>query len=128
MINLAGHELADVYCELELRRAGIDVLIGEDAKGEVRTRVTGKLGPFTFRRAWYYWIVEGPMPMPVAVQLYLDPVGVQDVRVEGHCVCPDPREYCKHQSTVDSYHIDSQAGLDLFARTVRKYGLDKVTA
>lgn len=125
MMNLAGHELADVYCELELRRAGIDVVFGDESNGEVRTKVTGAIGPFTFKRAWYYWMVEGPMPLVAAIEMYRDPAGARDVRVEGLCGCPDPRDYCKRQSTVNSYHIDTQEGLDLFVRIVRRYGLDK---
>lgn len=125
MMNLAGHDLADVYCELELRRAGIDVVFGDESKGEVRTKVTGVIGPFTFRRAWSYWTVNGPMPMVAAIEMYRDPAGARDVRVDGHCGCPDPREYCKGREFIYSYHIDTQEGLDLFVRTVRRYGLDK---
>lgn len=54
--------------------------------------MTGRIGAFTFRRAWSYWIVSGPMPLDVARRLYADPVGATDIRVNGHCGCPAPGE------------------------------------
>jgi hypothetical protein len=91
--NLAGVKDCDKQIELELRRAQIEVVHGERSKGEVPYSITGKLGEFTFRRAWYYWVVNGMMPIEVARRLYADPVGRRDVRVGGHCGCPAPDEY-----------------------------------
>ena len=81
--------------------------------------------PFVFTRGWYYWRVSGFIPLPIAEILYEDPVGRKDVRVAGHCGCPPPRDWTKiaGQLVVDSYHIDSQAGLDLFAQTIRDHDL-----
>jgi len=89
MRNLAGHEQATEYCTEELKRCGIRVVEAE-VKGEVPSRVIGKLGPFTFRRAWYYWVVKGPTPLHVAIELYANYVGKKDIRVDGHCGCPAP--------------------------------------
>jgi hypothetical protein len=84
---------------------------------------------FIFCRAWYYWIVTGFVPLHVAEELYADPIGKKDVRVSGHCGCPAPKEWIKdrqliagHQC-VESYHIDSQEGLNLFVRTLRAHSL-----
>lgn len=73
----------------ELERCGIPV---EEVtgKGEVPYRHMGKLGDFTFIRAWYYWTVRGPVPLAVAQELYEDRVGRTDIRVAGHCACPPP--------------------------------------
>jgi hypothetical protein len=62
----------------------------EDPKGEVESRVRGQLGPYSFRRAWKYWVVNGDVPLDVARELYSDPVGETDIRVAGHCGCPAP--------------------------------------
>lgn len=63
------------------------------AAREVGAEVAGRLGAFTFERAWYYWIVRGPMPLEVARRLYAEPVGREAVRVAGHCACPPPDEW-----------------------------------
>jgi hypothetical protein len=170
--NLAGVELCDNFIRRELDRARIDIVEGDRTTQEVPYSVTGKLGPFTFKRAWYYWVVQGPMPLEVALELYADTVGKSDVRVAGHCACPPPEppwvEYydadgfkLEHdpdgeqaadwanlhakghlkspeeerirfvadapataaRAFVESYHIDSEIGLRLFADTVRAKGL-----
>lgn len=174
MMNLAGHPNNDPIVEAELTRCRIDVVRGPYSSGEVITSITGRLGPFSFRRAWRYWVAEGPMPLAVAEGLYADPVGKDDVRVAGHCGCPPPagpwvtwydgdgvkllgmdqREECERYLAsgsramkesalrvlaanrfvvdpravgagfVESYHIDSEIGLRLFADAIRQHGLD----
>lgn len=89
MINLAGCKESDEHIARELRRARIDA-VSVPVYGEPKATLAGKLGPFTFTRAWRYWVVEGPMPLAVARELYADPIGVDDVRVAGHCGCPPP--------------------------------------
>jgi hypothetical protein len=133
MMNLAGLPNPDPVIERELTRCRIEVVRGETSKGEVATSLTGRLGPFTFRRAWYYWIVSGRVPLAVADELYADPVGVTDVRVGGDCGCPDPRDYTMRfvddvtqgHGSIETYHIDSEVGLRLFADAIRRHGLDK---
>lgn len=93
MKNLAGNTDADIYCAAELTAAGIEIaILPEQVRGEVPTRVTGKIGGITLRRAWRYWVAEGRVPLDVARRLYADPVGAMDVRVAGHCACPAPGE------------------------------------
>ena len=119
MQNLAGNRNADIVIRVELRAAGIeerDLLARE--VGEVPATIGGKLGAFTFRRCWYYWAAEGPMPLDAARRLYVDPVGRKDVRVAGHCGCPPPDGW-ECDGFVWSYHIDSEEGLCLFANMVR---------
>lgn len=127
MKNLAGNKDCDDSVEVELRRAGIEVVSGAKSNGEVSTIITGQLEQFTFVRAWRYWMVRGHVPLVVARELYENLIGKTDVRVVGHCDCPPPEEYAVHldggERFVTSYHIDSQAGLQLFADTLRKHKL-----
>jgi hypothetical protein len=94
------------------------VHLDEMPRREVPSMVEGKFGKFTFARAWTYWIVIGPMPLFAAREMYNNPVGATDVRIDGNCTCPEPRD-----AIIYSYHIDSQEGLNLFTATIRKYGL-----
>lgn len=177
MENLAGQENCDRVIFSELTKARVNVVEGEKSTGEVPFKLTGELNGFTFRRAWYYYVVSGDMPLRVAYELYKDPIGVSDVRVDGHCMCPPPGpphhalyldandyqlvapnpkndeavDYWRKDNThfhrtmiatydakyrhvnhpeaiatlaiVDLYHIDSLAGLRLFADTIRKHDL-----
>ena len=94
MRNLAGDKDCDQYIRDELTRCKIDIIESPKSNGhEVNAKLTGKLGEFTFKRDWYYWVVSGPMPIEVARELYADPVGKTDIRVDGHCGCPSPDDY-----------------------------------
>lgn len=92
MKNLAGDPNCDADIRRELREAGIGLINEDRTKTEVPSTISGEFGVFKFTRAWYYWIVEGKMPLEVAKELYEDPVGRKDVRVAGHCGCPSPDE------------------------------------
>lgn len=92
MKNLARDKDCDSYIMDELERAGIEATHGGKSYGEVPASITGRLGPFTFTRAWYYWVVSGPMPLDVAKELYAHPEGKRTVRVAGHAGCPAPEE------------------------------------
>lgn len=124
MRNLAGATTAhaDAYIEDELAEACITSKRTSPSQGEVKTTLIGENGDFTFRRTWYYWVVAGPVPVELAWELYNDPRGRHDVRVAGHCGCPEPVEpwIRKREAgdVVDEYHIDSQDGLNLFAEKV----------
>jgi hypothetical protein len=96
MINLAGErvEYTDETITEELFIAGVELVRADKPCGnEVNTHVTGRLGPYTFRRAWYYWVVKGRVPIAVAFEMYEHPLGRTKVRVGGHCGCPSPLEY-----------------------------------
>jgi hypothetical protein len=114
MKNLAGNRECDVEIRRELTSCGIEIVeLPEPRRGEVPARLTGRIGRFTFTRAWYYWVVQGSMPLARARTLYDNPVGRTDIRVEGHCGCPAP------EHDVASYHIDSELGLHIFAMMAR---------
>lgn len=90
MQNLAGNKDCDREIMRELTRCRIPIVECERSTGEVPSALEGKLGPFRMWRAWTYWVVKGPAPLHVAQELYDDPVGRTDVRVDGHCGCPAP--------------------------------------
>lgn len=124
MRNLAGATTAhaDAYIEDELTEACVPFYKGYTADGEVQATLIGEHKRFRFERAWYYWVVSGPVPIPLAKELYEDPRGRHDVRVDGHCGCPEPEkpwtEIVDGVECVTTYHIDSQDGLNLFAEKV----------
>ncbi len=172
MQNLAGNERCDDFILKELERAKIEAVHGPRSDREVPASIAGRLGPYTFTRAWYYWVAKGPVPLEVAKEMYADPVGRADIRVSGHCGCPPPEDpwmtyrtkdgkevwhvaeeqkildmNSRHdfmaeswekmkqgivfaedraaagRAFVESYHIDTEVGLRLFADTLRKHGL-----
>ena len=77
----------------ELRAAGIDPVCGEPAVGEVISSVTGRLGDFTFRRAWCHWVADGLVPLEVALAMHADPAARKGLRVGGHHARPAPGQF-----------------------------------
>lgn len=124
MKNLAGASTlhADAHIEDELKEACIPIFKGDPAKGEVTASLVGEHGRFRFERVWSYWVVNGPVSVELAWELYNDPRGRYDVRVAGHCGCPEPVDpwttVVDGIDSVTEYHIDSQDGLNLFAEKV----------
>lgn len=147
MQNLAGNKDCDAAIETELTRCGIEIVRGERSAHEVAASITGKLGAFTFRRAWYYWIVEGRMPFETAMSLYNNPVGRRDIRTAGFAGNIDPHEFGTDyfdeagdmlewaevkggagyaSAFVRGYHVDSELGLYILAEAIR--GLSAIAA
>lgn len=117
MQNYAGVHGCDTGLIKELTEAGIEVkYYAKMPPGEVPANVYGELNGWTFERAWYYWIATGPA-IPTTIAETLHATHGQEVRVEGHCGCPSPSEYCGDQG-VSSYHVDSQKGLNALAKTI----------
>lgn len=123
MRNLAGNKRCDEVVADELRRSMIPSEPYDGPVGEVPSRLSGRLGPVTFRRAWRYWIANGSVPIALARKLYNDPVGATDIRVAGHCACPPPQppwtDIVDGVEVVSGYHIDTEVGLRLFADAIR---------
>lgn len=112
-------------CRAELEAAGIKSvemdLFARDR--EVPSRAIGELETWGFRRAWYYWVAEGPgIPPDIAEELHAQ--HGKDVRVDGHCACPSPREWFKGFA-VGRYHVDTQEGLNALAATIRKIAVPR---
>jgi len=142
MKNLAGNNKCDEFIEVELKKAGIEVVNVIPARTEVPYSIVGKLGDWTFTRAWYYWMARAErgkgLPLDIAISMHEKPFPIQyfddyyeeseygmDIRCEGHAGSPNPREYCANQATVDSYHVDNQEGLNELARTINMVELLK---
>jgi hypothetical protein len=77
----------------ELQAAGIDPVCGEPAVGEVISSVTGRLGAFTFRRAWCHWVADGLVPLEAALAIHADPAARKGLRVGGHHARPAPGQF-----------------------------------
>lgn len=102
MKNLAGVKDADNYIREELYLAGIPT-VNKISEGEVPFTIIGKIGDWTFRRAWYYWVVSADelgLPLNTALELHNmkhpnPSVKIMGnvVRSGGHCGCPSPDEY-----------------------------------
>jgi hypothetical protein len=106
MENLAGNKEADSYIKEELYLADIPQIKIDNNNSEVPYTIIGKLGKWTFRRAWYYWVasVEDPkdgLILAKAVALHERKHPTNDkkkilgnvIRSGGHCGCPSPAEY-----------------------------------
>jgi hypothetical protein len=122
MKNLAGDKDCNVHIKLELSQARIqEISVAEDpVHREVPYTHEGRLGNFTFHRAWYYWIVDGNVPLAAAQEMYADPAGRTDIRVAGHCGCPPPEEWA-HWFTPDGREVVSEKEL----QEIKKYKLDE---
>jgi hypothetical protein len=121
MENYAGRSDVDDAIAEELRQAGISIVklpeFMRDKDPEMRTIIAGELYKWGFRRAWYYWVADGPgIPLEEATQLH-EKFG-QVVRVDGHCGCPSPLEW-HHGFATGLYHVDSQEGLNALADVIR---------
>ena len=95
MKNLAGDPKCDEDIRRELTRARVPI-VPIEKRGEVPATLGGQLGAFNFRRAWYYWVVSGHVPLDVAREIYEDPVGRTDVRSGGDCACRPPETWATY--------------------------------
>ena len=104
MKNLAGCAEADEVIREELYLAGISVVSVDKTRSEVPYTVIGRVGKWTFTRAWYYWIAKvevltDGLPLVKAMELHNRKHPVLDcnlgklIRRGGHCGCPSPDVY-----------------------------------
>ena len=130
--NRAGdHPGNDEILLEELRRAGIPTLeescgkpqgtyadLIRNQSGEVKTGIEGHLHGWTFKRAWYYWVVKGPgLSIDDAMMLWRK--RGKEIRANGDCACRSPFTWNKGFATRD-YHIDTQEGLRIFADYIKE--------
>ena len=129
--NKAGdHADTDGILRAELKAAGIPTIqeaegrdpdafaeLFRSTSGEVKTSVRGSLHGWKFERAWYYWMAKGP-GIEVAAAEALHASHGREVRVDGHCGCPSPKEWFKGLA-VGHYHVDTLEGLKALADTVK---------
>ena len=96
MENLAGDSSCDSVIRKELSEAKIPMRDVGPSRREVPYTVEGRLGPIKFWRAWYYWIVEGYIPLNIAAEIYANPIGRRDVRTDGYAGNYDPEKWVIH--------------------------------
>lgn len=78
-------------------------------------RISAEAFGWNFSRAWYYWVAKtSDEPVSKADAAALHERFGQEVRVYGSCACPEPVR------DVDSYHIDTPAGLAAFVEVIRR--------
>ena len=118
MINLAGKKDCDKHIIDELTRAGIDTVQLLKSNSEVPYKVIGVLDHYTFKRAWYYWVVSGDTPMDLAKKIYAHPEGKATVRAGGHCGCEPPETQSRLPLGKDGMELITQEEID---RTEKKY-------
>ncbi|MND11687.1 hypothetical protein D3C87_465810 [compost metagenome] len=86
--------------------------------GEVVTSVLGELHGWTFKRAWYYWVAEGP-GIDVKNAMKLHKRFGSEVRVKGDAGCMDPLQ-AYNGLGCGYYHVDTPEGLKALADTLKK--------
>ena len=106
MENLAGNKDADKFIKEELYLAGIPQVTIGLTRSEVPYTIIGKLGKWTFTRAWYYWVasvenVKDGLILAKAIILHERKHPTDDkkkilgnvIRAGGDCSCPSPKTY-----------------------------------
>jgi hypothetical protein len=123
MKNLAGDKDCDAEIITELGAAGIFLKQIERENREVPASVIGSFGCWEFRRAWYYWIATAPYGrgIPTHVARILNGIWEDVIRIGGFAggVSVDEPSFISAANTIDTYHIDSQEGLNAFAGLLR---------
>jgi hypothetical protein len=124
MINLAGNKDCDEQVVKELNLASISIhRFYEPLNNEVPTRIMGYLGAWTFTRAWYYWVAEAPFAhgVPKHIAIEFNKKWFSDVRVDGFAGGKEVDTSQAYRPTVESYHIDTQEGLNAFADMIKQF-------
>jgi hypothetical protein len=130
--NKAGdHADTDDILRAELKAAGIPTLQEDAGKppeyladmlrrnsGEVKTSIIGVLHGWQFKRAWYYWMAEGP-GIEISAAERLQETHGTTVRAAGDCACRGPL-FWFNGLACGNYHVDSQEGLKALADTIRE--------
>ena len=136
MKNLAGFKDCDEYIKIELEKAKLTPVEQSLSDSEVPYKLFGKVGNWTLKRAWYYWMAsteDDGLPIDIALEMHNKkyPDEMYDeyctnrvygdlIRVGGHCGSPSPDEFGGRSGFVTSYHIDSQEGLNEFVRVIKE--------
>ena len=127
--NVAGRgdEALDEQLAAELLAAGIQTVIlpaslREHYGVEVKSVIVGDLHGWSFKRAWRYWVAEGP-GVPFGPATALHETHGASARVAGHCGCPSPLEWYKGLG-VGNYHVDGPDGLKALAETNKQVVAD----
>lgn len=131
MKNLAGNKDCDKQIIEELEEAGVEFASYESLRhtSEVESSIIGSFDGFTFRRAWSYWVVSSNKTL-LRFQ-YADILHEKfgnEVRVDGHCACPSPREWLwePYWLGVGNYHVDTQRGLNALVASIKQQTAENI--
>lgn len=118
--NLACVDACDDVIREELLAADIRVVPVKRRRSEVPYTLTGALYGWTFRRQWYYWVAETRegYGIPRAEAEALNARWFDVVRVAGMGSGAQVEKWLR-RGTINSYHIDTPAGLRAFAKLLR---------
>lgn len=122
MKDLQDNPECDIYIQEELEKAGINLVRRPrptDGRG-VASTISGQLGRFTFERARIRWVATGMMPMAAAREMYADPNGRFDVRVDGHGSAPSPEgrgEWYDPKTHRRIYDMNQKAEFEKYANS-----------
>jgi hypothetical protein len=116
-INVDNHEFLRHRNNYEFLRRGMDQC-RQHLNAEVKSAIMGSLYGWTFERSWNYWVCKGPGIEVKAAERLHNAIG-QEVRIDGHCGCPSPRDWF-HGLACGHYHVDTPAGLKALADTIKE--------
>lgn len=121
MKNLAGDKQCDQTIREELEAAAIPAKGVDPQRSEVPYTVIGNLEPWELKRAWYYWMASAPKGQGLSKEVAeaMNTIFRETVRVAGFAGGTDVKDWLSQQGTIDSYHIDTQEGLNAFAAVVK---------
>ena len=121
MKNLANEstENCDIAIKTELEAAGIRVVKVPRERSEVPYTLIGKIGAWTLRRAWVYWIasVDRGEGIPKREAEELNRRFRDVVRIMGSAGGDDVYKHLE-RGHINHYSIDTQPGLNAFAMLV----------
>jgi len=140
MKNLCGVPSADETILEELYLANITSVKCPKNDGEVPYSFVGKVGKWTLKRAWVYWVASveddaDGLPLKKALELHYKKHPIKNenlgrsIRCGGHAGSPSPDEYGAQpiynegkltvERYVNCYHIDDLIGLKEFAKFIK---------
>ena len=125
MNNLAGNttEVCDENIFKELNQANIEVdPVDNRFNKEVPTHFVGKKSGWTFTRAWYYWVAMSDKGIVLDIANKMNEEWAETIRVVGCSGGTDPKGWLNDHGCIDSYHIDTQEGLNHFAGVLERLG------
>jgi len=128
MINLAGVKDCDLTIIKEIEESGLKYdKMACTTTGEVESNLWAHFQGWKFRRLWYYWSAStetSPLLFKYSIPLH-DSDG-EEIRVGGYAGGQHPLDWYSNDWDigVNSYHIDTQKGLNKFIQTVSAQTLE----
>ena len=125
MKNIAGKPIPnnDYQTMGELSNAKIETKFSDEScGGEVDTHITGDMNGWKFERAWYQWGATSDKGIVLDIANKMNEEWAETIRVVGCSGGTDPKGWLNDHGCIDSYHIDTQEGLNHFAGVLERLG------